>query len=133
MTGRCDGRRGWELLWVVAVLAALVHSLLCAHGPLTAAAPADSLPVAAAHCPGAAGPHDGGPHDRESNHHECAGEDQPVTAHQDGRPLPAPVEAPLTDPAAAAAPARPATGGPPSDAPRRGGGRTRAVLGVWRT
>ncbi|MFD8599796.1 hypothetical protein ACFV1L_32800 [Kitasatospora sp. NPDC059646] len=142
MTERFGTRQGWKLLWVAAVLAALVHSLLCVHAPLSAAAPTDSLP-AAARCPAAAGPqhgapHDGGRHDdspQDGERHgtRCADEDQPVTVHQGDRPLPAPAGLLLAEPAAPAVPARPAGLGCGPGASRPDGGRTRAVLGVWRT
>ncbi|BAJ26375.1 hypothetical protein KSE_05290 [Kitasatospora setae KM-6054] len=122
------------------LLAALLHALVCAHGPLTGGATAaDTLPAAAAHCAPTAVEDGTGRH--TGHRAACADTDQPVTDRWQASPLTAPAELD----GAAALPASAAR--PPSGAPRRspaagadsgagagaGGGRGRAALGTWRT
>ncbi|ROR43019.1 hypothetical protein [Kitasatospora cineracea] len=129
MTGWCGPKREWRLACaVVVLLAALVHVLVCAHGPLSGTGPtADSLPAAAAHCPGPATPHDGTGHQAT-----CESADQPATAHQQQ-------DAPRAFDTSAPAPETAGPGSVPvlrradTEPGPATGGHTRASLGIWRT
>ncbi|MFJ1756094.1 hypothetical protein [Kitasatospora sp. NPDC088134] len=132
MTARSEARRGSGPGWVPAVLlAVLVHLLMCAHGPGDGGSrpSVDAVSVVAV-APVACSASSAADHqDGDGHRAECAGFDQPVTAHQE----PAGVEEP-----AAAGTADVPVGVPPRvpPAPRAvpgDGGRARAVLGVWRT
>nr|BEK71463.1 hypothetical protein KPHV_86900 [Kitasatospora purpeofusca] len=128
MTGWCGPKREWRLACaVVVLLAALVHVLVCAHGPVSGAGPAaDSLPAAAAHCPGPAAPHDGTGHRAT-----CESADQPATAHQQQEaPRTCDSSTPAPEPAGPAVPVLRRAGTGPGPA---AGGHTRACLGIWRT
>ncbi|MFE9252239.1 hypothetical protein [Streptomyces sp. NPDC007088] len=142
MLMRAGRRVPRSVLWrlaLVTVVAGLLHLLGCAHGAQAAGLPrTDSLPVAAA----AAFPHTHpavvsapAPCDHGTAV-GCAGVDEPAAAGpRTGLPVPpATGGGPLMAAPAPAAPGR-------SRASRRGEGgegpaehgRTRAVLGVWRT
>ncbi|QKW17952.1 hypothetical protein HUT16_01765 [Kitasatospora sp. NA04385] len=133
MTGRNAVRGGRRPVGVIVVLlAALLHVLGCAHGPLAGAgwsAPAaDALPAAAAH---GRAPLDHPQHDTGHQEARCAGTDQPVTDRQPTDPPAAPAGA--DTPVPAPAPAGPAATAAPDDGPGPAVGRSRAALGVWRT
>ncbi|MEV7211933.1 hypothetical protein AB0O31_02395 [Kitasatospora cineracea] len=137
MTGRGGVRAGGRrpAVAVIAVLlAALLHVLVCAHGPLGAGA-ADALPAGAARCAVAAAAGGGGApagHSHDGGRRDaCTGADQPVTVHQPGSSVEAPAELAVSAPVPDGAPR---AGGADVPAEVRGaGGRGRASLGVWRT
>ncbi|QNS02578.1 hypothetical protein [Streptomyces xanthii] len=134
------GHRTGAILAVL--LAALVHLLCCAHGPVASAAGrADTITaVAPAPCGQPAGPHahfgDDARHDGHQDGAQCSGTDEPSVQAPRGL-QPAADLTPVTlpgadlDPAAEPTPRRPfGDSGPRLAAPA---GQQRAHLGIWRT
>ncbi|MFJ7999332.1 hypothetical protein ACIQ7D_19630 [Streptomyces sp. NPDC096310] len=139
--GRRARPRGWAVLF--AVLAALVHVLGCAHGPVSAA-PSAGVPAGTAvmaYQPSAgqpalpvAGCAGRGSHGAAS----CADADEPSVLPQrtDASVVPPPADrTPASEPVtgdAVAPPAHPARDGAPAGACADPDHRRRAALGVWR-
>ncbi|MFF2408110.1 hypothetical protein [Streptomyces sp. NPDC058092] len=124
---------------LAAVLAALVHVLVCAHGPeFGRAAVSDSLAVAAAVVPAvpASGPVSApAVGERGLRFADCTEGDDPGVLSRDVRVTPAPEVTALAntvapEPLAVARRRAPEAGAPEDHGEQQ---RVRAVLGVWRT
>ncbi|MFE3741933.1 hypothetical protein [Streptomyces sp. NPDC059134] len=129
---------GWAVL--LAVLAALVHVLGCAHGPVSAA-PSAGVPAGTAvmaYQPSAALPVAGCAGRASHGAASCADADEPSVLPQRTDASAVPPEAdrtPAPEPVAAdavAPPAHPARDGAPAGACADPDHRRRAALGVWR-